>query len=292
MALNEDVRRTFQDDGFIMLKDAVPADALGPVRERVFAAMDRARLDHATAPSGELGRRIKQIRRSVRNLLDAMYTTDVCGAAGELLGSGERERHRPILLLTPPRQTLTGQPVAEWDVPRHMWHTDSPRVPVGGVPGVIALALLDDLKPGGGGTLVIAGSHRLVNKPGRHLRSRDFKQALKGEAFFDTLFRDRSDARLGTLASGDCVHGVNVRLAEVTGHAGDVALVDARVLHAPAPNGRITPRLMARGFFAGAPLLAHYRERYPGWNKPELRAQVTEVDPASEPLAKRTSAAG
>ncbi|MFN9032995.1 MAG: hypothetical protein ACK5WU_04545, partial [Alphaproteobacteria bacterium] len=60
------------------------------------------------------------------------------------------------------------------DRPAIRWHTDLPRDEAPDCPGVQAFTFLSPVAPGAGGTLVAAGSHRLLNAQGE-LRSKEIK---------------------------------------------------------------------------------------------------------------------
>lgn len=157
--------------------------------------------------------------------------------AEELLG----ERVTPL----PPGQqilfTLPG--TASWSVPKDVWHVDLPRLGKLGPPGLQMFTFLDDLQPKGGGTLVLAGSHRLLNTE-YVTKSKDLKRLLRKEDYFRILF-DKGRAPIIDLEdTAGSVDGVDLEIVELTGQAGDVFLMDLRTLHAPAPNNSETARLM------------------------------------------------
>ena len=258
MILSDEERRTFATDGLLRLRDAIPETALGPLRERVQSAIEIA------AEVEEPARRRKRVSRTLKRRLDGIYTDDLCACAGTLLGGEVVDRQSALLLMTLPGHSATG-PVTEWGVPRQVWHTDAPRVTGPGVPGIIMLAFLDTVASQGGGTLFVAGSHRLLDAPGRALRSKAFRKALKRKPYFDVLLGTAGPKRTRYLENAHRVEGVDVRLVELTGQPGDVVFADARLLHAPAPNVQSRPRLMVRGFFVGTPLADYYAEVYPQW---------------------------
>ena len=111
--------------------------------------------------------------------------------------------------------------------------------------------------------LFVAGSHRLLDAPGRELRSKAFKKALRKKPYFNVLLGEDNAERDRYLAQAHRVDGVDLRVVELTGEPGDVVLADARLLHAPAPNAQSTPRLMVRGFYIGRPLAEHYSALWP-----------------------------
>lgn len=259
--LRDGQQQSFATDGLLTLRGAIPKAAWRPLADSVQAALERAGWPAKNGPAAtatDLSALRKQVTRAFRRgRLNGIYTERLCADAAQLLNGNAAERSAALLLLTMPGHSIVGREIG-WSVPSTMWHTDAPRVSGRGVPGVIALAFLDTVSSGGGGTVFIAGSHRLLDAPKRALRSRDFKRSLRKEPYFEVLFGPASPERGRFLDQRHRVDGIDVRLVELTGEPGDVVLADARLLHAPAPNLQPNPRLMARGFFVGEPLAAHY----------------------------------
>jgi ectoine hydroxylase-related dioxygenase (phytanoyl-CoA dioxygenase family) len=104
-------------------------------------------------------------------------------------------------------------------VPEHGWHVDS-HGPEHELPGVTVFVYLLPVAAHGGGTVVLPGSHRLFNDQIAAGRWRP------GEVKGAILDSERHRAR------------------ELTGQPGDVVLMHPRTLHAAAPNGAATPRMM------------------------------------------------
>lgn len=98
--------------------------------------------------------------------------------------------------------------------------------------------------PRAGGTLVVAGSHRLLNDRGK-IRSKDVKRRLKREDYFRGLFRGGDAERRHFLDEVGHVDDVELQVVELHGDPGDVFLTDLRLLHTVSPNASRTPRLMA-----------------------------------------------
>jgi ectoine hydroxylase-related dioxygenase (phytanoyl-CoA dioxygenase family) len=121
---------------------------------------------------------------------------------------------------------------------------------------------LDDVGPGGGATVAVAGSHRLVNEAGRFLRARDLRNALKGEPFFSDLWAGRGGE--GGVLPRATIGDVPVEVVELTGAPGDVWLTDLRVLHTGAPNGADRPRMMFTHRFMRTDALREMAGAY-GW---------------------------
>lgn len=167
-------------------------------------------------------------------------------------------QRRPQVLFTLPNSHT-------WTVPTH-WHADIPRLASGRRPGVQAFVFLDTVEPRGGGTLVIAGSHRLLNE-GRSIRVRDFRRLLCREAFFRELYAKAPDSvqdRARLLHRMATVDDVALEVVELTGAPGDAYFTDLRVLHTAAPNAADRPRMMATHRFVRADVMQELVEAH-GW---------------------------
>jgi hypothetical protein len=142
-----------------------------------------------------------------------------------------------------------------WRVPHAAWHLD---IPPGQLlepwPNYIRIfTFLAPVEPGGGGTVYVAGSHRVVMqmmaqapRPDR-IRSAGVVAALRQESpwIAALCFPDEDPQRTTRLMqAGARLHGVDLRVAEMTGEPGDVMLMHPATLHSLSPNVRATPRLM------------------------------------------------
>jgi hypothetical protein len=165
----------------------------------------------------------------------------------------DRSMHpRPQVLFTLPNAD-------RWVLPTG-WHSDGVHLASGERPGVQMFGCLDEVAPGGGGTVVVAGSHR-VETEGRSLKAKDLKRVLWREPFFQDLYAGRwagdglPRARVGE---------IELEVMELTGAPGDVYFVDLRVLHSGAANAGERPRMMVTDRFVRADLLAEIAAAY-GW---------------------------
>ena len=162
---------------------------------------------------------------------------------------------------TPPRwgmPLVTFPTPGAWDVPHLHWHTDLAVTPE---PSAVAriFLLLGPSAPHGGGTGYVTGSHRalrqLARKAGRPLPSGVARRMLKErEPWFAALEsrRDGEDRSERFMVEGGVADGVPVRLAEMTGEAGDIFLMDPIILHGMTQNVARTPRLMLTEWVYGA----------------------------------------
>ena len=171
-------------------------------------------------------------------LLD-LVSDEVAAAASALVNARPLfpMSSHPGLLFTLPNATT-------WTLPHQNWHVDLPRLPAGDIPGVQIFACLERVEAGGGGTLAVTGSHRLLNQKGVRRSSTDLRKQLKQERYFAELMADKTPDRLRFLRTAGQVGNVALQVVEMTGEAGDVYFMDLRVLHNVAPNSRPIPRLM------------------------------------------------
>lgn len=198
----------------------------------------------------------KPFRSALNALTKSERFPDLVGAPMAALA--ERLVGAPVTVLAPGQQllfTLPGE--GSWSVPSDVWHIDIGRPGDGASPGLQAFALLGDVAPRGGGTLVVAGSHRLHNHSGE-LSSKQLKQALGREPWFRALF-DPGRAPIERLdAAKGRAEDVELEIVELTGRAGDVYLMDLSVLHTPAPNASDTARMMLTCRFPRSTIAARY----------------------------------
>jgi hypothetical protein len=163
-------------------------------------------------------------------------------------------------------QVLFSLPNADRWVAPTGWHMDSPRLASGRRPGVQLFTFLDTVEPCGGGTLAVAGSHRLLNE-GRVILAKELRQLLRREEFFRALYskaRDSVHDRVRLLNDIGLVGGVELQVVEFTGAPGDAYLMDLGLLHAVAPNATARPRMMATHRFWRADIVPELAQAF-GW---------------------------
>jgi hypothetical protein len=146
-------------------------------------------------------------------------------------------------------------PGAARDVPTGTWHIDAPYGrPVHPIPGVKVFTLLADVAPCGGGTMLVAGSHRAGARWGRGQsasvlakNARARRAWLRSDPWFEALCAPGGDpaARVERFMNRDtAVEGVPLRVVEITGDAGDAWLVHPGVLHCRPVNCSSAPRFV------------------------------------------------
>ncbi len=141
---------------------------------------------------------------------------------------------------------LVSLPRAEpWSVPHAGWHVDLGRLQNRGVvPGIQLFACLDTVAPKGGGTVVVAGSHRVLDDDPWIGPAMKHANRLRRLPYFRELLSTDVTNRDRFVNEPSRIGDVELQVVELCGEPGDVFLVDMRVLHNAAPNASRAPRLM------------------------------------------------
>lgn len=163
----------------------------------------------------------------VPGLHEALSTPELIACITRLAGRPPSAIQDTQLLLSPPNQGTS-------TLENLNWHVDIAANPKGPLPGIQAFFLIDDVAPGGGATLALAGSHRVDT------------QGMPTSSQLREVLKTPGDLR-GNL------HRLGIEIIEMSGRAGDVFLMDLRVLHTPSVNSTKNVRMMAttRFFFDG-----------------------------------------
>jgi ectoine hydroxylase-related dioxygenase (phytanoyl-CoA dioxygenase family) len=247
-----DLRTRYAEHGYVRLERAFPPELAATMADAVWAQLQRthgiSQADRSTWTVVE-PRGLGALRK--RGAFDALATAAVVAAISELLG---HERWPPPFSWGDPLVTFPSQ--GRWDVPAGGWHIDFP------ARSALLLKWLAYLAPvtaGGGGTVVLAGSHRLVKRFVQAHPSDPGRSATVCDAIFAThpWLRDvrrtspAEDRITRLMHRGAMIDGVDVRVVELTGQPGDVVFLHPHLFHAPAPNRSPHPRLMITGGIAG-----------------------------------------
>jgi ectoine hydroxylase-related dioxygenase (phytanoyl-CoA dioxygenase family) len=266
--LNDEQRSRFERDGVLKLERLLDRASVALACEAVLGSLERLGLwrdgnwrlderpkpiwpDRGLKPSRDIGHRHPEV--------EALIQLPAIKAVVEhLLGGADFDRK-----VFPRPQVLASLPNADdWVLPSG-WHTDMPRLARGGSPGIQAFMFLDSVRPRGGGTLVIAGSHRLLNG-GRNMKANEITAALRTEPFFQHLFSRRIGATDVEALPVGRVSGTRLEVVELVGEPGDAWLIDLRALHAAAPNCSDRPRLMATHRFVRSDRMPEIAQAF-GW---------------------------
>ena len=229
--LSPDQRDAFAEQGCLRLPGFLSRAQVEPVRRQVLDELKREKIwasgrTLSTQLSGlpafqQIGRVSGRVK--VPNLQQALVTPELCAIVSAIAGDARAAPAATQLLLSLPHQ-------GTWTLAGLNWHLDLAAGASGGVPGVQAFFLLDDLVPQGGATLALAGSHR------------GEKQRIPGHSSLRALLKNSEDLEQDLRRAG-------VAIVEMSGRAGDVFLTDMRVLHTPSINASRNVRMMATARF-------------------------------------------
>jgi phytanoyl-CoA dioxygenase PhyH len=167
----------------------------------------------------------------------------LCAALDGLFGAGRWARPRWW-----GRPLVTFPADGPWELPAREWHFDFMPAVAGHRP-VQFFAFLSPVRPRGGGTLVLTGSHRLVAPyldGGEEFRMPRVRAALAAHPWLRGLWEPGhgGDRVQRYMNDGTVLDGVPLRVVELTGEPGDVVLMHSDCFHAPAPNRLNEPRMM------------------------------------------------
>lgn len=192
-------------------------------------------------------------KNSIDTFAGTEVTTRLAGAIDQLLGKGQWRSIRTFggLLMTLPEQ----KPHA-WDMVAKGWHFDhDPRFSIGKVDELMLFTFYSSIRAQGGGTLVLAGSHKGAEafcqseKTAQGLFIHEYLTAFGHWHPYLAQLQGhqprawRTQQWLETTAS---VHGIEMRVTELTGEPGDAILCHPGLLHATSQNASAFPRLMRR----------------------------------------------
>lgn len=184
-----------------------------------------------------------------RELFKPTFGPAVQSTLDDLMGPGrwERPNHWGSFLVSFP------QPPGARSRPN--FHTDfAYDLAPDRIDGALVFAFLGSVPEGGGGTLVVEGSHRVIAgfidaKP--HLKRARMKVTRKAllasHPFLKSLSGGWTDSDwvADLPRSHETVLGNEVRVVELTGQPGDVVICHPWMLHSPTPNRGTEPRFMS-----------------------------------------------
>lgn len=145
---------------------------------------------------------------------------------------------------------------APWTVVSDGWHWDAE---IGthrdGPRSLFTFAVFSEIEPQGGGTLLLAGSHHLLNRFYDAMTPEERASRMKGQrsrfhrshpylAELTGVVPGAEDRVARYRGRVDEVDGVPVQVVEVTGEPGDAYVCHPALLHAVSMNCRAVPRLM------------------------------------------------
>ena len=250
--LTADQRAEFDERGLTRLRNVFTSDDAARMRSVVWRELERrygaVEADPSTWALGQ-AHGMKTSKKS--RAFEPIGGPVLLEAIDELLGAGTwtTAAHWGQVMVTFP------QPDEAWTLPSKMWHVDWPYT-YAPTPlfGVKVFAFFGTVEPQGGGTLVVAGSHRVVERfvasTEQDART-EFRTCrlrfMNHDPWFRALARaddpdsERTARFMGSDHDSD---GIPVRVVELTGEPGDVVLTHPWMLHHTAPNTSPYPRMM------------------------------------------------
>lgn len=227
-------REEFFERGLLGFRGFVPRKLTAPLQELIAAELARLKLrvngkynsaklqampvfQQTTYLSGQV---------NVGRELEKVFVPELFSLMAELAQSRLDPAHPfPQLLMSLPHKE-------EWSLNNLNWHLDYKNSRMDILPGIQVFILIDEVRPRGGATLALTGSHRLHRiVPGQnahHIVRNHREFANHPEKFLEP----------------QKIEDVPVQIVEMSGQAGDVFLMDLRVLHTPSINAQKRARVM------------------------------------------------
>ena len=239
--------------------NALPAEIAERMLARIWAALEERqgmRADDATTWIAGGVRGIGDLNREPE--FRPFGSPQICQAIDDLLGAGNWKTASSWgqILVTFPAEQWCWDSLFQWQtkVPTITWHTDYPyTTPPNELAGVQIFCLLSDVDSGGGGTLAIEGSHRVIqqfvrSQPQETLQKmKSARVALMGShPWFADVSKavDQPRPESWMKMQKSVIDNVPVAVREFTGNGCDVYFTHPWLLHATSPNCNSTPRLM------------------------------------------------
>lgn len=243
----------FLAHGFVRVSGAFPAAAAVRMQDRLWAELrDEYGIERDDRTTW--WQPVRDLRGAKRDPVQSEIAGGrLIGAIDALLGTGcwSLPRTWGRVIITFPDHTRDA-----WNVPTDVWHWDTDlRSNATGLQGLVIFLFVSAVAPGGGGTVIVSGSHRLLQQ---FYASLPVADRARGQSWFrkeflrwDPWLRDLSGASNGPadrvthfMAQPREVRGIPVRVVELTGQPGDAILCHPLMLHTTAPNRSTVPRFM------------------------------------------------
>jgi len=231
-----------KEKGLTRLDYRIEDSVVAPIRDRILQKLSE------TESSNQQGNakfaKVKNLSKN-KNIMGPLIPQALIEKLNELVDHRALVKSPPHhqILLTLPYQKVMGGQCTNWEIPSNIWHTDVQRAKSLGIPGIQIFVFLDQVKSRSGGTLLVEGTHRLLNNHA-HMSSKRFKQLLKREPYFNNLMDNQKPNLNSLLTEYDQVDGVPVKVTELTGQPGEVFVADLRLLHTLSDNTSSQTRIM------------------------------------------------
>jgi ectoine hydroxylase-related dioxygenase (phytanoyl-CoA dioxygenase family) len=239
-----------QRNGLVKLEGAVARADAEAMANRVWRALAKSKGIVRGRPDTWKAARLSGLNAIPKSEnFPEIASPSICAALDDVLGRGNWSRPArwgSILVCFPESD-------GAWDVPHQVWHLDYP--PPRKLNEMFLARIfvcLADLAPRGGATLALTGSHRMIeqlatdpNLDLEHSRDARIELTRRSEWIRSLCSSTPGVDRVAEFMrkSGDA-DGVELRVVELTGAAGDAWLMHPLMLHALSPNCATTPRMV------------------------------------------------
>jgi hypothetical protein len=247
----DEIRHRFEETGVIRMDAAFSPDEAVAMRDVIWRyAHRRVGLrfdDSSTWPdSAHVGISWKGLKGN-RAFVPLIDNPAVLATLDAIFGVGGWNRPKPgaQVLCTIP------QP-GPWVLP-DTWHMDCGFAdPTWPVFAVKLFAFFGEVGPEGGGTMILPGSHRVVERyratlpPGTGGGKSNWRPFMKHDPWLAQLLdgAKRPDHGRSLVGQTHQVDGIPVEVMELTGRPGDVVVTHLHVFHTASPNTGPQPRQM------------------------------------------------
>ncbi len=235
----------FERRGVVRLPGFYPKADIASMTDRLWADLEKRYgigRDRPESWTVALPFQFQALKRS--GAFGALGSPKLFDLADALLGAGCWDKPQywggPLVTFPTPAPSL----------PRPPWHLDIAGVErLSPLPILRIFVFLEPAPPHGGGTLYVAGSHRLAMEVerahGGPVRSAQVRDRLKAEHPWFASLLTTPTADLRALVNVEARVGSHtVRLEEMTGAPGDLIVMHPAILHGAAHNGLDHPRIM------------------------------------------------
>ncbi len=257
MILSPKEKLSFMENGFLHMKGLLPASYVERMLIEIWDELDELfgikREDRSTWRMPPHSLRKAKYSKTDREL----FNSDFSKVINELLGHSQWNEPKSWggFLIDFPDESKS-----EYRLHKKMWHWDyefhRPRLD-----GLLIFTFFSNAGPKGGGTLIIQGSHILLEKHRASLsesernqkHSHQRRRILQTHPYFQEMCSPKYNetSRNRVFMKQPWIHkGIPLQIVELLGEPGDVVFCHPHLIHAPSGiNTSDEPRIMRSKFF-------------------------------------------